>query len=899
MYTTPQHCIDIVHIINNRPYFSCLTFPNFPLNTMLHYLLVILFLLLSIVFLFILFLIVRWFIVLNKQLSEPKVLLEITPPFDTKQTPFSTDQFITSLHSLGKSRTLIDIFLGRKSIISLELFSSKENGIRFCLRVPKNHESSVRKNVAALLPGADIHAIDEYLPRRNNLHWDIKEITLSEDFIYPLQEQQSLSQYDPIAYFTSHMTQLKPDEMVLMQINLTPVLKSTHPFQIKQIENVKKWIRQGKDAATLFRRNNSFVKKIISNIFLSLAFIALSPLSVINFFFGGNKQGDFLPFWLFREDLNKIKEPLSEEKKNIQKIILTKITKDLFEVSIRVYITHQDKETLEQRMEGFLSPFQALHTDLQGLTMHNTWYPFNKILFFKLKHRLLSHHAFLSSSEIANMYHFPYTPITHTEDLVQSKTQELPVPLSIKNEQKDLSIVFAHNSYASQTIRIGQNLKQRRRHTYIIGGTGMGKTTLLYFMIMQDILAGNGVCVIDPHGDLIQKILQSIPKERWEDIVLVDPDDSENPIGLNLLELPVGLTKTELKKYKDKLTGTVIEIFMKLFPPKGNAYRMENILRHALLTVLETEDPTLFTIQKLLTDYKYRKNIVDTLTSPILVNFWKKEFASMGSMQRSDAISPITTRLGEFFTSTIAQNILLQKKSTINFKEIMDNKKILLCDLSKGKITKSVSSFFGSLITAQIELTAMQRVRIPEEERVDFYLYIDEFQNFATPSFAEMMGESRKYRVDTILAHQGIAQIEDKNFIDIVLTNTGTVISFHTGSPLDEKYILPFFTPEVNVGQLNALPPYHFYIKITDTTPSVAFTGQTEILDISASAETAEKVRELSRTKYTRKVEDVEKEIEEMFAEEVQEKNNQIKTKEELDKEKEALLKKANENEKK
>lgn len=892
MLTIPSCFILKVQIINSHPVFSCYSLPSFLFSLPYHYFI----LALSILFIFsviiLLILSLRLFIRLKRQLSQTNIILEIIPPSNTKQTTLTTEQFMTNLHGIEQNRSFVDTLLGRKNTFSLELIATKEKGIRYMVTIPETFLPALKRQLLSFLPGATITEVEDYFKKeKQQAAYAIKELKLAKSYMYSLQEQSSLSQYDPIAYVTGHMTKLQKGEIIAVQFILTPVTSDSHPNVTTFIRERLHRIENGEDATTI---DPPLLANIVYHIALSIPFILFSPFTILLHFIMPSKDGNFLPFFLFGKAKQNIPQKLSSEKQRLNDGISQKLQKELFEATIRIYVSQENKQIVKARMEGLLASFKPFHTGKQKLQVKYSSFFLKQFFLFFLNHRFLAlrDNPILSVSELANLYHFPYTPITHTEDLVQSKNQELPAPLSLKNST-DLTIIFAKNIYGGMTTSIGQSRIQRRRHTYIIGGTGMGKTTLLYSMIMQDILAGNGVNVTDPHGDLIQKILQTIPKERMDEVVLFDPDDTDHPMGFNILELPQGLSKDEEEKYKDKLAGALIATFQKLFPPKTAAYRMEHILRLSILTVLETERPTLFTIQKLLTDYKYRKQVVDKLTDPILINFWKKEFASMGSMQRADAISPITTRLGEFFSSHMARNILLQEKTTIDFKDIMDNNKILLCDLSKGKITKSMSAFFGALITSQIELTALQRARIPEKDRTDFYVYIDEFQNFATPSFVEMMGESRKYRVNMILAHQSVAQIEDKDFIDIVLTNTGTVISFRTGSPTDEQYLLPFFTPEVNIGQLNSLPPYHFYIKITDTNPSVSFTGETEISNINEINESAEIIRELSRRKYTRKKNEVEREIAHMLAEETKQENNDTdKTKNELTKAETHYLKK-------
>lgn len=869
MYQRPPfNCFVLVHFINGHILFSCLSLPYISFSTAFHFftfsLLIFSILFLSIFLLFIF----KLLFLLKRELSEKHVLLEVTPPSNTKQTTFTTEQFMTSLHSLGNQWSLIDLLLGRKNLFSLELVSSKDAGIRYVLRIPFKNEFVLKRQILSFLPGAKITNIPEYLPNRDkdSGFWEIKELKLSKHFVFPLQEQKLLSQYDPIAYFTGHMTQLNRNDVVLLQLIISPVTKHTHHKEYSLIKYLIAHITRGENAISLIRNNNSFVAIVLRNIFLLIPFILLSPFSLIGFFFFGGKNGDFLPFWLFRNESKKSLTLINPQQQDIQHVVHQKITKELFETSIRLFI-HADKTAVSQRMQGLLSSFQTLHTSNQTLDTNTSLFFNKQYEFFKLRNRLLSlkNNPILSVSELANIFHFPYSPITHTEDLIQSKYQDLPAPLSLKNYKNSFDVIFAQNKYGGTIVPIGLTQDQRQKHMLIIGATKMGKTTLLNTMIVEDIKAGKGICVIDPHGDLIENILLTIPEERQKDVILFDPDDTAFPIGFNILAIPDNLSKDELEKYKDQLTSNIISVFQKLFPIRGSAHRMEHILRMSVLTVLETKNPTLFTVQQLLTDYKFRKQIVETLKDPVLIQFWKKEFNSMGSFQRTEMISPITNKLGSFLTSHMTRNILGQKRSTFDFTDIMNNKKILLCNLSKGKLGGDKSAFFGALVTAKIQIAALQRARISEEKRTDFYLYIDEFQNFATPSFTEIMSEARKFRLFAILAHQTTAQIDDKNFIEIILANVGTVIAFRTGSPADEKYLLPFFTPEVQEGQISSLAPFHFYIKITDNVPPIAFTGVTVKNDIVLNRSAKEIILNLTREKFGRPKEIVEKEIAEYF----------------------------------
>jgi len=277
---------------------------------------------------------------------------------------------------------------------------------------------------------------------------------------------------------------------------------------------------------------------------------------------------------------------------------------------------------------------------------------------------------------------------------------------------------------------------------------------------------------------------------------------------------------------------------------------MEHVLRNTILAILSTENPTLLTAYKMLVDKNLREQIVSKLEDPLLKEFWEKEFKGFGSFQRAELISPITNKLGRFFTTKTTRNILTQDRSKLDFSDIMDNKKILICDLSKGKIGEDISSFLGSLLILKLQLAALNRVHISQEKREDFFLYIDEFQNFATMTFAQILSEARKYRLDTILAHQTISQIEDTNLLKVILANVGTVVSYRTSNPTDEDFILPLFAPHVKEHQIANLPSFNFYIKINGVSSQDAFTGTTNDFTIPKDEATLQEVINRSRSKY-------------------------------------------------
>ena len=498
--------------------------------------------------------------------------------------------------------------------------------------------------------------------------------------------------------------------------------------------------------------------------------------------------------------------------------------------------------------------------------------------FLLFKHRIQSltpprsdkYAQLLSVSEVADLFHFPYTATTKTEDMVKSKSRDLPTPLSFKKNDTNFDVVIGVNQYGGTLSPIGLTLEQRQKHMYVIGKTGMGKTTLLTSSIFQDMLNGKGLAVLDPHGDMFQELLTIIPENRRKDVVVFDPSDRDYPIGLNLLSPGIKFSNEEDEH--DWIASSVLAVFKKLADEQYWGPRMEHILRNATLTALQTPNPNLYTIQRLLTDKTYQKKIALTLNDPVLKQFWQKEFALMGKMQLSSVTAPLTQRLGSFISSKMSRHILLQEKSSISISQIMDEGKILLVNLSKGDLGEDQSFFFGTILTSFIWMAAYQRAKIPEHNRKDFFLYIDEFQNFATPRFSEITSEGRKFHVSLIASHQNIAQVKDKDILKIVAGNANTIVCLKA-SPDDEAFILPFMEPEVEKGDIVNLAPFHFFMKITSDESEDAFSGKTIPIDVESSELTKDEIIAYTRKHYATPRTEVEEYLKKLFAEEPKKKS--------------------------
>ncbi len=404
--------------------------------------------------------------------------------------------------------------------------------------------------------------------------------------------------------------------------------------------------------------------------------------------------------------------------------------------------------------------------------------------------------------------------------------------------------VFAETNFRNSYRRFGIKTDDRRRHMYLIGKTGMGKSTVLENMIINDIMAGRGVALVDPHGDLAEKIMDYIPTNRINDVIYFNPADIDYPIAFNVVE--------QVDPHLRHLVASgLIGVFNKLWADSWGP-RLEYILRNTILAILDYPGSTLLAVTRMLSDKNFRKKVIEKIKDPVVKSFWVNEFAGYAASFASEAVSPIQNKVGQFLSSSLIRNIVGQVKSSIDPREIMDQGKILILNLSKGRIGEDNSALLGAMMITKIQLAAMSRVELPEKERKDFYLYIDEFQNFATDSFANILSEARKYRLNLIMAHQYIEQLGE-TIEAAVFGNIGTLVVFRVGAADAEELVkefLPVFTEEDLVN----LPKYEFYIKLMiDGIASDPFSARgLSPLSEEEKTDNREKVIKVSRERYAK-----------------------------------------------
>ncbi len=412
--------------------------------------------------------------------------------------------------------------------------------------------------------------------------------------------------------------------------------------------------------------------------------------------------------------------------------------------------------------------------------------------------------------------------------------------------EKDV-IYFGKTDFRGAQRLFGIKRMDRRQHVYVVGKTGTGKTTLLHNMMVQDIMNGEGVCVVDPHGEFVESLLTKIPENRKEDVIYFNPSDSDYSIGFNVLELPD-------PKYKHLVASGLMGIFTKIWFNVWSA-RMEYILNNAILALLDTPGTTLLGIPRLLVDKEFRGKVIANVKDPVVKAFWTNEYEEWSPQFRNEAIAPIQNKVGQFLSSALVRNIVGQKKSTVNVLDIMNSGKIFLVNVSKGRLGEDNSSLLGAMLITKIQLAAMERVRIPEEERVDFFLYVDEFQNFATDSFANILSEARKYRLAIILAHQYIGQLVtdvSTRVRDAVFGNVGTMIIFRVGAT-DAEFLEKELTPEFSVQDIVNLPNRSIYVKlmVNGVTSRPFSAGTLPPFKGSTATASEDEIVEMSRKRYS------------------------------------------------
>jgi len=467
----------------------------------------------------------------------------------------------------------------------------------------------------------------------------------------------------------------------------------------------------------------------------------------------------------------------------------------------------------------------------------------------------------LTERELATIYHFPDSRYNKTPLIQWIAYKVLPPPPNLPKE----GILLGKNRYRAKLTDVRILDKDRTRHQYVIGKSGTGKSVLLSHMARQDVQRGAGMCLVDPHGDLIEDVLCYIPKERAKDVVLFDPSDTERPMGLNLLE-------AHTDEEKDRAAIDAMEIFIKLFGNEIFGPRIQHYFRNGCLTLMDDEEEgaTLIDVPRLFVDDEFQHYKVSKCKNPVVRSFWEHEIAKTGAREKEEMIPYFSAKFGPFITNTTIRNIIGQPKSAFDVRQIMDDGKILLVNLSKGKIGDTNAQLLGLIFVNKVNMAALSRANVPESERRDFYLYVDEFQNFTTDAFATILSEARKYKLSLIMAHQYIGQLVAKTssyeqsntkLRDAVFGNVGTMLSFKIGAE-DAEYMAKEYAPVLSEQDVIGVANYKCYIKLNiNNTTSRPFSMETIWDQTGKNDKMAALVKEYSRMKYGRKKTFVDQEI--------------------------------------
>ena len=537
--------------------------------------------------------------------------------------------------------------------------------------------------------------------------------------------------------------------------------------------------------------------------------------------------------------------------------VTTKVEKPGFRTSIRMVVSSPRRESAESHLNNIVGAFA------QFSSAYNEFW---RMRFF-IKHLFMVDFIYrymplfnfgtsiLNTEELATIFHFPNKTV-ETHHIRWLIAKNAPAPHKIPTQ----GLFLGKFLYRGEKRDVYMQLKDRQRHTYIIGKTGTGKSEFLKEMILQDIEKGEGVCAIDPHGEFVEEVLQLIPAERAEDVIYFNPSDLTRPMGLNMME-------ADSEEQRHFVVSSIIGLMYKLYDPHRTGIigpRFEHAIRNAMLTIMSKEGSTFIELVRALTDQKFVEELLPYVKDPVVKRYWTDQIAQTSDFHKSEVLDYIVSKFGRFVTNKTMRNIIGQPKSAFNFRRAMDEKKIILCNLSKGILGEEDAKFLGLILVPKVLTAAMSRQDVPMDQRTDFFLYVDEFQNFATEDFATILSEARKYKLSLIVANQFIGQI-DEEVKNAVFGNVGTIISFRVGVT-DANFLQHEFAPVFNETDLANVEKFHVYIKtIVNNEPVPAFSMSLEkdmdALKARMNPKLAEMIKDLSRLKYGKDREVVEAEI--------------------------------------
>jgi hypothetical protein len=697
-------------------------------------------------------------------LEMEHTLLVLEIPRTNEKKELAAEQMFASLHGILRSRRELAAQGGLQEHISFE-FAAIDKQIRFYVWVPKYLQNFVEGQIYAQYPQVQIHEAEEDYAARE-LTQEVKytaELGLIDNEVLPIKTFDSFD-VDPLAGITATLAKLEEQgEEMWIQVLARPIPDDWHRKASSYANRVKNGRGKGK-----------------GDTFMNILFYLVQALEALS------KPP---------EDKAKSTSEVSERDKGRISEVDKKSTKLGYQVKVRLAYLGSDATTARLRMQAIVGTFKQFNsTNLNGFQLKNPSYSPEGIAQYRSRF-FIDRGYILNIEELASLYHLPHTNV-ETPNIVwaSSKTAEppskLPVILGDMEHDKEIS-AFGLTNFRGINQQFGIYRSDRGRHIYVIGQTGTGKSGLLELFALSDVFHNQGYAIIDPHGDFAVNNLRFVPASRIEDVVYFNPADTAFPMGFN----PMEVTDPTLR---NNISSEIIGVMKRMFGESWGP-RLEYILRYTILALLYYPETTMLDITRMLTDKKFRNEVLAHVEDTVVLNFWQIEFASWNDKFQAEAIAPVLNKVGAFTANPIIRNIIGQPKSTFNIRKLMDDGKILIVNLSKGLLGEDNASILGAFLVIKIQLAAMSRADIPNiDDRRPFYLYVDEFQNFATDSFATILSEARKYGLNLTVANQYVSQMQD-TVRDAVFGNVGTMISMRVSAddaPVLGKPFAPQFLPE-------------------------------------------------------------------------------------------------------
>ena len=756
------------------------------------------------------------------------ILLLIEVPKDNEKKELSAEQMFASLHGILRPKSDLIKEGALQEHISFEI-ASKNNQIHFYVWTPKHLKDFVEGQIYAQYPNVRIsEGVEDYSRHEiGERQAYTTELELTRNDVLPIKTFQTF-EVDPLAGITAVLAKLEEQgEEMWIQILARPLDDSWQDKGMKFIDEVK----SGK-TMPLGRQVVSQLVAIPGHIILNFFNALLAPPEA-------------------KKDEKK-DEKLSTGQQALVKAVESKITKLGYSVKIRITYLGSDSQLAKQRMQAIIGGFKQFNTtNLNGFTQATVDDGPDGVEEYRAR-LFLDGGSTLNIEELASIYHLPHKSV-ETPNMVWTTSKTSEPPSNLPTEQVtgpgELSL-FGVTNFRGQQLKFGIKRKDRNRHLYIIGQTGTGKSKLLNLLSLSDIYHNEGMAIVDPHGDFATDMLQYIPEHRLKDVIYFNPTDRDFPIAFNPLEVydPA---------FRNDISSEMVGVLKRMFDSWGP--RLEYILRYTILALLEYPDSTMLGITRMLTEKEFRKKVIREIQDPVVKSFWVNEFASWNDKFANEAVAPVLNKVGAFTANPLIRNIIGQPKSTLDLRKVMDEGKILVVNLSRGQIGEDNASILGALMVTKIQLAAMSRANVPLDQRKPFYLYVDEFQNFATDSFATILSEARKYALNLTVANQYIGQMPEE-VRDAVFGNVGSMITFRVGAG-DSTVLGKYFAPTFEPDDLIKLNNQHIFINMTiDGEKTLPFSAKTLMMPEPQDDRSDEIIR-LSRDNYASAREDVEKSI--------------------------------------